>query len=205
MAIWPKRKKPSYRRRYAGVIQRVLAGLPPQPQPRTLKADAWNEAIGESPVTDYLSAANVRCIEIDPEVVAAARRRLPALNVDVGDIRALPYGDASFDLVLDLSTIDHAPEPLRALREYGRVLRPGGTLLLISWVFLGRGTHQCESDYGGIQFFFDVRGLRSQIQQAGFAIDAGAILTPDLVGPYGGNDIRGVDLHAYTCRRKEPR
>lgn len=42
------------------------------------------------------------------------------------DVQALSYGDGEFDLVLTSDTLEHVPEPERALRETRRVLRPGG-------------------------------------------------------------------------------
>lgn len=43
----------------------------------------------------------------------------------------LPYQDASYDLVMVASALDHCADPARVLAEARRVLRPGGTLLLI--------------------------------------------------------------------------
>ena len=48
----------------------------------------------------------------------------------VGDIESIPHPDASFDLVVSCETIEHVPQPQRALRELARVLRPGGRLYL---------------------------------------------------------------------------
>lgn len=42
------------------------------------------------------------------------------------DIQALRFADESFDLVLTSETLEHVPDPDRALRETLRVLRPGG-------------------------------------------------------------------------------
>jgi len=42
------------------------------------------------------------------------------------DIHALSWADESFDLVLTSETLEHVPDPRRALRETFRVLRPGG-------------------------------------------------------------------------------
>jgi SAM-dependent methyltransferase len=49
------------------------------------------------------------------------------------DVRALPFGDAEFAAVVSNSTLDHfdsAADITDSLREIGRVLRPGGTLVV---------------------------------------------------------------------------
>jgi SAM-dependent methyltransferase len=51
------------------------------------------------------------------------------LNVDVD--RLSPIEDASFDAVIASHVIEHLANPLRALQEFHRVLRPGGRLVLI--------------------------------------------------------------------------
>jgi ubiquinone/menaquinone biosynthesis C-methylase UbiE len=48
----------------------------------------------------------------------------------VSDITSIPVPDASFDVVLCSEVLEHLPEPVAAIREFSRVLRPGGTLLL---------------------------------------------------------------------------
>jgi SAM-dependent methyltransferase len=47
-----------------------------------------------------------------------------------GDARALPFRDASVDLVLAVTTLCLVSEPLVALNEMSRVLRPGGVLVV---------------------------------------------------------------------------
>src|SRR5262249_20390918 len=42
------------------------------------------------------------------------------------DLTALSYPDKSFDLVITSETLEHVPDIDRALREIGRVLKPGG-------------------------------------------------------------------------------
>ena len=55
---------------------------------------------------------------------------LPGLHWLVGDIECLPHPTGSFDLVVSCETIEHVPDPQRALGELARVLRPGGRLYL---------------------------------------------------------------------------
>lgn len=48
-----------------------------------------------------------------------------------GDAEALPFPDASFDLVTCRMAAHHFPHPAHAVREAARVLKPGGRLLLL--------------------------------------------------------------------------
>jgi len=46
----------------------------------------------------------------------------------------MPFDDATFDHVLCTEVLEHVPVPVEFLAELGRVLRPGGTLLLtVPW------------------------------------------------------------------------
>ena len=56
------------------------------------------------------------------------------------DMQAMPYPDASYDLVIHSDTLEHTPEPLSALRECHRVLRHGGCLAYTVPIVTGRPT-----------------------------------------------------------------
>ena len=49
-----------------------------------------------------------------------------------GDMTALPFADQSFDCVTCGWVIEHLPDPGPGLREFERVLQPGGSLLLFA-------------------------------------------------------------------------
>ena len=70
-------------------------------------------------------------LDLSAGLLGVARRRLPRARLVLGDVEALPYGDGSFDAVTCCgSTLSFVPHPARALGELGRVLAPGGRLLL---------------------------------------------------------------------------
>jgi ubiquinone/menaquinone biosynthesis C-methylase UbiE len=48
----------------------------------------------------------------------------------VSDITAIPVDDDSFDAVMCNEVIEHVPDPVKALKELNRVLRPGGYLVV---------------------------------------------------------------------------
>lgn len=62
----------------------------------------------------------------------AARQQGVADRIEIvqGDAHALPYDDASADLVISRSTVHHWSDPAQALREIGRVLKPGGVAII---------------------------------------------------------------------------
>jgi ubiquinone/menaquinone biosynthesis C-methylase UbiE len=60
----------------------------------------------------------------------AAERNLANIETRVGDVEALPFEDASFDLVISRLSAHHWPNPVVALSEIRRVLKPGGMFIL---------------------------------------------------------------------------
>jgi SAM-dependent methyltransferase len=77
--------------------------------------------------------ARVRGLDFSDAMLAVARARHPGLAFDQGDAEALPYADGAFDAVVSNFGIHHAPNPVNALAEARRVLRPGGRLAFSVW------------------------------------------------------------------------
>ncbi len=74
----------------------------------------------------------VVAVDLVPELLAEARKRAPA-NVELveADATALPYELGSFDLACTARMLHHVPRPELVLAELNRVLRPGGTMLVV--------------------------------------------------------------------------
>lgn len=143
-------------------------------------ASSWAEAL-DGPVLDagcgpghwtaHLVAQGVQARGIDqvPAFVEDARRRHPNVSFTLGNLDALPDADASLGGVLSwYSLIHHAPETIHVpLREFARVLRPGGGLLLgfFAWPTLERFDHAVVGAYR-----WPAELLTAEIEAAGFAV-----------------------------------
>lgn len=88
---------------------------------------------------DLANVAAVTGIDpLDTFVVAArARSTDPRITFDVGDARALPYADASFDRAYSSLVLQFIPDAARAVAEMRRVVRPGGTVAAAVWDSFG--------------------------------------------------------------------
>lgn len=77
--------------------------------------------------------AEVVGLDLAEGTLGVARERAQAeglpITFMIGDVEALPFDDASFDLVLANYMLYHVPDLDHAIAELRRVLRPGGTLL----------------------------------------------------------------------------
>jgi SAM-dependent methyltransferase len=79
----------------------------------------------------------------------------------LADLTALPFRDGAFHAAINVVTLEHLPEPGRALAEIARALEPGGLLLLAApheWE-----VHQAPHDY----FRYTRYGLQYLLEQAG--------------------------------------
>lgn len=105
---------------------------------------------------------------------AGAERRV---EVQVGDMREIPFPDASFDGAVSSFAIDHLrrDDVRRALREAARVLRPGGQILIVNlrvdgWIRAALPVPPGHGYFGRQQ---DMERWRTALAEAGFDLIEG--------------------------------
>jgi ubiquinone/menaquinone biosynthesis C-methylase UbiE len=77
--------------------------------------------------------ARVVGVDFSGAMLAEARRHHPGIDFQAGDAGALPFPDASFDVVVMSFGLLHLAHPDQALAEAHRVLRPGGRIVFTVW------------------------------------------------------------------------
>ena len=73
-------------------------------------------------------------------LVELARARVPEAELLVGDLQSLPYPDDAFDVVAGFNAFFFADDMVAALREAGRVARPGAAVVIQVWGAHGRNS-----------------------------------------------------------------
>ena len=77
--------------------------------------------------------ADITGLDASEAELAIARERVPSGDFQCGEMEELPYADASFDVVTGFSSFQFAQDPVNALRQARRVVKPGGYVAMVAW------------------------------------------------------------------------
>jgi SAM-dependent methyltransferase len=77
--------------------------------------------------------AVVSGIDASGALLAIARERVPDADLSLGDLQRLPYADDTFDAVTGFCSFFFADDMVEALREAGRVAKPGAPVVIQVW------------------------------------------------------------------------
>ena len=95
------------------------------------------------------------------------------ITVEEANFTQLPYADGTFDGVFSVEATCHAEHKIDALREYARVLRPGGRLVIVDGFEVDRVLHDHERrDLDAFLLGWEVHSLATPNS---FAQDARAV------------------------------
>ena len=100
--------------------------------------------------------SNFISVDLSPESIDTAKKLIDSLDIKnvefkQADLYKLAFKDATFDSVIVCFVLEHLPDPLTVLNELKRVLKHGGTLIVI------------EGDHGSTFFYPDSKFARMAI------------------------------------------
>jgi ubiquinone/menaquinone biosynthesis C-methylase UbiE len=108
----------------------VLVRLLDLPKGGAVLEVGCGRGIALPPLARLLEPERLCGLDIDCGLIEVAAHHVKENEVSAsllaGDVRRLPFADASFDVVIDFGTCHHIAGPEIALKEIVRVLRPGG-------------------------------------------------------------------------------
>ena len=88
------------------------------------------------------------------------------VHFHMGDAERLPFKDNSFDKLWSSGSIEYWPDPVAALREFRRVVKPGGTVLVVGPDYPKLSVFQKLAD--AIMLFYDAEEAEGMFSEAGF-------------------------------------
>jgi SAM-dependent methyltransferase len=126
-------------------------------------------------------------LDLNEGMLAVATRTEPRIEWRAGDAAALPFKDASFDVVLSQFALMFFPDRGAALREMWRTLAPGGRLAVAAWASLDHAR--------GYRILVDI-AIRQCGHEAADVLAAPFVLgdPAELAGLFGGSGIAGADV-----------
>jgi len=159
--------------------------FPPLQGLSILKTDLWDEA-RNTRILAWASQQGARVYGIDisePTVIqarAAFACEPSGLHGAVADTRDLPFGDAAFDAIYSMGTIEHFDETQHAIDEMARVLKPGGRAIVgvpnrydpFLRPLLASALQAVGLYAYGYEKSFSRRALRDMLERAGFTVVA---------------------------------
>ncbi len=125
-------------------------------------------------------------IDASPEMIARAKRKAKTAGLDLmfdtAAVEAIPFPDASFDVVLSTVMLHHLPDEARhrGILEIRRVLKPGGRLLAVDFGGVKSEKHSRIARHSN-HAHFDIHQVIPELTEAGLgAIASGEVGFRDL-------------------------
>lgn len=91
-----------------------------------------------------------------------------SVSPSVSDLTVLPFKDSSFDAVLCSDVLEHIKHDRRAVKEFSRVLKKGGRLIV---TVPARGSEMSADSFGHVRPGYSVRGLSELMEREGLKVE----------------------------------
>jgi ubiquinone/menaquinone biosynthesis C-methylase UbiE len=91
---------------------------------------AGHTALAFAPYVSRVIAYDLTPAMLEQVEQLSRERGIPNVTTRQGDVEELPFNDGTFDVVVSRYSAHHWPHPVNALREFYRVLKPAGQLIL---------------------------------------------------------------------------
>lgn len=117
-------------KQFSGSYEAVLEYTSPDAETRILDAGC-GAGLAASMAAER--GATVSGIDASHALLGIARQRLPKGDFQHGDLEDLPFKENTFDIVTGFNSFQYAGNPIRALTEAKRVLKPGGLIVIVTW------------------------------------------------------------------------
>jgi 2-polyprenyl-3-methyl-5-hydroxy-6-metoxy-1,4-benzoquinol methylase len=134
---------------------------------------------------------------VEKAAETAKDKELSRFSYRQGDVNALPFADASFDLVTCQTLLIHVPDPRATLREFTRVLKPGGLLALSEPNNLaGSLVRDSENFSGSVELMMSTARLQAICERGKAALGLGNNSVGDLLPGYL-HELEMGDIQVY--------
>lgn len=147
-----------------------VAGLPPGYGRRLLDVGC-----GSGELLTRMRARGWVVIGVEPDPKAAVGARQSGLDVRDGMLADAQFDGETFDAVVLSHVIEHVHDPIALVRECRRVLRPGGTLVVLTPNLASLGHRRFGPDWRGLEpprhlHVFSMRALMACVSTAGLTV-----------------------------------
>jgi ubiquinone/menaquinone biosynthesis C-methylase UbiE len=120
-------------------------------------------------------------VDHSAEAIRLANARHPDTDAIQGDITALPFEDDAFDLALEFTVLALVEEDQRAVDEFARVIRPGGSVMLMEPAI--PRLRRDHDEVNGVRRRYRLDDMRAMAARAGLTVTRATHANSFLVPP----------------------
>ena len=121
-----------------------------------------------------IRGADVYSMDLGEGLLSKVKEKCGSKTI-VGSILNIPFNDNYFDIIISSEVLEHTPDPILAIKELYRVLKPNGICIITTpnkvWyfsVYLANLLHL--RPYGGLENWIGWRQMKRELKKTGFTL-----------------------------------